>query len=117
MPDEKLTPATRSDVEICLALALTSGRALARSQAAETMSKTVAERLVAELEAAGFVVMRKPIPNHGAGDNAGQRGFKGYSAAGNKINGSSAQLFCRSNHFLCRLIHSWILFQHCYIQY
>ena len=62
MPDdEKLTPASRNDVEICLALALTSGRALARSQAAETMSKVVAERLAAELEASGFVVMRKPI--------------------------------------------------------
>jgi hypothetical protein len=55
MPDEKLTPATRNDVEICLALALTSGGALARSQAAETMSKIVAERLAAELEASGFV--------------------------------------------------------------
>jgi hypothetical protein len=44
-----------------LALALTSGRALARSQAAETMSKIVTERLVAELEVSGFVVMRKPI--------------------------------------------------------
>ena len=61
MPDEKLTPATRHDVEICLALALTSGRALARSQGAETMSKVVAERLAAELEASGFVVMRRPI--------------------------------------------------------
>jgi hypothetical protein len=58
MPDEKLTPATRHDVEICLSLALTSRRALARSQAAETMSKVVAERLVAELEASGFVIMR-----------------------------------------------------------
>ena len=77
MPDEKLTPATRSDVEICLALALTSGRALARSQAAETMSKIVAERLAAELEASGFVIMRKPIPSHGAGDNPGRRGFEG----------------------------------------
>jgi hypothetical protein len=61
MPDPKLTPATRHDVETCLSLALTSGRALARSQAAETMSKVVAERLVAELESSGFVIMRKPI--------------------------------------------------------
>jgi hypothetical protein len=45
--EEKLTLATRHDVEICLALALTSGRALARSQAAETMSKIVGERFVA----------------------------------------------------------------------
>jgi hypothetical protein len=77
VPDEKLTPASRHDIETCLALALTSGRALARSQAAETMSKVVAERLVAELESSGFVVMRRPIPNHGAGDNPGLRGFKG----------------------------------------
>jgi hypothetical protein len=78
MPDdEKLTLAARQDVETCLSLALTSGRALARSQAAETMSKVVAERLVAELEASGFVIMRKPIPNNGAGDNPGRRGFEG----------------------------------------
>jgi hypothetical protein len=78
MPDdEKLTPANRSDVETCLSLALTSGRALSRSQAAETMSKIVAERLVAQLEASGFVVMRRPIPNHCAGDHPGRRGFEG----------------------------------------
>ena len=35
------------DVETALALALTSGKALARTQSAETMSKVVAERLVA----------------------------------------------------------------------
>jgi hypothetical protein len=63
MPDDdKLSHAARHDVETCLALALTPKRALARSQAAETMSKIVAERLVAELEASGFVIMRKPIP-------------------------------------------------------
>ena len=39
-------------------------RALASSRAAETTSKVVAERLVAELEASGFVLMRRPIPNH-----------------------------------------------------
>src|SRR3984885_302020 len=37
--DENLTPADPHDVETSLALALTSGRAMARSQAAETMSK------------------------------------------------------------------------------
>jgi hypothetical protein len=58
---EKLTPADPRDVETALALALTSGRALARSQGAEVMSKTVAERLVASLKASGFVIMRKPI--------------------------------------------------------
>jgi hypothetical protein len=41
MPDDdKLSPATRRDVEICLSLALTSGRALARSQAAEGRGKS-----------------------------------------------------------------------------
>jgi hypothetical protein len=57
---EKLTPADSRDVEIALSMALTSGRALARSQSAETMSKVVAERLVASLKASGFVVMRRP---------------------------------------------------------
>jgi hypothetical protein len=56
--DEKLTPADPRDVETALALALTSGWALARSQSAETMSKIVAERLVASLSASGFVIMR-----------------------------------------------------------
>lgn len=74
--DEKLTPASPREVEICLSLALTSGRSLARSQAAEVTAKVVAERLVAHLERSGFVVMRKPIPNHGAGDNPGRRGFE-----------------------------------------
>jgi hypothetical protein len=60
--DDKLTPATQHDVEICLSMALTSGRSLAREQAAETMAKIVAERLVAQLERSGFVIMRKPIP-------------------------------------------------------
>ena len=58
---EKLTLADLRDVETALALALTSGRALARSQSAETMSKIVAERLVASLRQSGFVIMRKPI--------------------------------------------------------
>lgn len=63
MPDnEKLTPATRNDVEPCLSLGLTSGRARARSQAAEITAKVVPERLVAHLKASGFVLMRKPIP-------------------------------------------------------
>jgi hypothetical protein len=62
MPDnEQLTPADPRDVEMALALALTSGRAMARSQAAETMSKIVAERLVAQLRSSGFVIIRRPI--------------------------------------------------------
>jgi hypothetical protein len=36
-------------------------KALARTQSAETMSKVVAERLVAQLMESGFVVMRRPI--------------------------------------------------------
>ena len=60
--DDKVTPATSRDIEICLALALTSGSSLARNQAAEVTAKVVAERLVAHLEQSGFVIMRKPIP-------------------------------------------------------
>jgi hypothetical protein len=60
-PDEKLTPADPRDVETAPALALTSGKAMARSQAAETMSKIVAERLVALLRSSGLILMRKPI--------------------------------------------------------
>jgi hypothetical protein len=59
--DDKLTPADPRDVETALALALTSGKALARTQSAETMSKVVAERLVAQLKTSGLVVMRRPI--------------------------------------------------------
>jgi hypothetical protein len=50
---------------------------LARSQAAEITAKVVAERPVAHLEASGFVIMRKPIPALGDGDNPGRRGFEG----------------------------------------
>jgi hypothetical protein len=74
--DDSLTPATRGDVETCLSLALTSGRSYARSQAAEVTAKVVAERLVAHLEASGFVIMRKPIRAIGAGDNPGRRSFE-----------------------------------------
>ena len=63
--DEKLTPASRRDLETCLSLGLTSGSKLARHQAAEFTAKVVAERLVAHLEQSGFVVMRKPIPTGG----------------------------------------------------
>jgi hypothetical protein len=74
MPDdEKLTLASPRDIETCLALALTSGSSLARNQAAEVTAKVVAERLVAQLEQSGFVVMRKPTPGLGAGGNPGAR--------------------------------------------
>ena len=75
LDDEKLTPADRRDVITALTLGLTRGPQRERLQAAEVMSKIVAERLVAELETSGFVVMRKPIPASGAGDNPGRRGF------------------------------------------
>jgi hypothetical protein len=75
--DQKLTAATRCDVETWLSLGLTSGSSLARNQAAEVTAKVLAERLVAHLEQSGFVVMRKPAPNHSAGDNPGRRGFEG----------------------------------------
>jgi hypothetical protein len=75
--DDKLAPADPRDVEICLSLGLTSGRSLARSQGAEVTAKVVAERLVAHLEQSGFVIMRKPTPASGAGDNLGRRGFEG----------------------------------------
>jgi hypothetical protein len=61
--DDKLTPATRQDVEICLSLGLTSGRAFERAQAAELTANVVAERHVARLEQSGFVIMRKPPPD------------------------------------------------------
>jgi hypothetical protein len=60
--NKTLSPATRRDIEICLALALTSGSSLARSQAAEVTATVVAERLADQLERSGFVIMRKPIP-------------------------------------------------------
>ena len=59
-PDEKLTLADPREVVTCLTLGLTRGPQRERFQAAEVMSKIVAERLVAELESSGFVVMRKP---------------------------------------------------------
>jgi hypothetical protein len=42
---DKLSPADPRDIVTALALGLTSGRQLARSQAAEIMAKIVAERL------------------------------------------------------------------------
>jgi hypothetical protein len=59
--DDKLSPADPRDIVTALALGLTSGRQLARSQAAEIMAKIVAERLVEHLSASGFVIMRKPL--------------------------------------------------------
>lgn len=58
--DDKLTPANPRDVAFALSIALTRGPALAKAQSAEVMSKIVADRLVAELESSGSVVMQKP---------------------------------------------------------
>jgi hypothetical protein len=41
------------------------------------LERSQAERFVSHLEQSGFIVMRRPIPNHGAGDNPGLRGFEG----------------------------------------
>jgi hypothetical protein len=60
--DDKLTPTSARDIEICLSLALTSRSSLAGSQTAEVRAKIVAERLATQLERSGSVVMRKPIP-------------------------------------------------------
>jgi hypothetical protein len=74
MPDdEKLTPADSRDVVMALSLGLTAKPPLARYQAAETMAKIVAERLVEQLKRSGFVIMRKPVPGGGAGGNPGTR--------------------------------------------
>jgi hypothetical protein len=37
------------------------------------MAKIVAERLVEHLDRSGFVIMRKPVPGGGAGNNPGAR--------------------------------------------
>jgi hypothetical protein len=58
--DDKLTLADPRDVATALALGLTRGPQRERLQAAETMAKIVAERLVEHLSASGFVVMMKP---------------------------------------------------------
>ena len=71
--DDKLTPADRREVVIALALGLTAKPPLAQYQAAETMAQIVAERRVEHLERSGCVVMRKPVPGIGAGDNPGTR--------------------------------------------
>jgi hypothetical protein len=65
--DHKLTPADPRDLIISIAMALTSDSRLAKSQAAETMAKPVAERVVAALDRDGFVISRRPpIGGHSA---------------------------------------------------
>ena len=69
MTDSDLAPADRRDIEIAFAAALNSGSSVVRAQAAEVMSRIVAERLVAYLEKSGFVVMRKPTGGGSAPQN------------------------------------------------
>jgi hypothetical protein len=58
--DDRVTPANRGDLELAIAFALRfSGRKRIRS-AGEIMATIAAERIVAHLEEAGFVIMRKP---------------------------------------------------------
>ena len=73
LDDDKLTPADPRELVIALSLGLTAKPPLAQHQAAETMAKIVAERLVEHLERSGFVIMRKPVPAIGAGDNPGAK--------------------------------------------
>jgi hypothetical protein len=72
--DDKLTPADPRELAISIALALTSDSRLAKAQAAEAMANVVAERIVRQLERAGFVVMKKPPVG---GHSALGRGFEG----------------------------------------
>jgi hypothetical protein len=60
MPDPDLVPADPNHLLADLSRALTRGSALARAQSADVLAKVVAERLVASLTAAGYVIMRKP---------------------------------------------------------
>jgi hypothetical protein len=70
---EPLTPASRDDLELAIAFALQfRGRKRIRS-AGEIMATIAAERIVAHLEEAGFVIMRKPP---GVGAAALGRGYE-----------------------------------------
>jgi hypothetical protein len=60
MSSEDLKPATAEDIADALAFALRFDGRKRKSDAAEMMSRIVADRLVKHLEQSGFVVMRKP---------------------------------------------------------
>jgi hypothetical protein len=62
-------------VVIALSLGLTAKPPRAQYQAAEVMARIVAERLVEHLAQSGFVVMRRPVSDGGAGGNPGARGL------------------------------------------
>lgn len=62
---DRLTPASRDDLELAIAFALQfRGRKRIRT-AGEIMATLTAERIAEHLEEAGFVVMKKP-PSVGA---------------------------------------------------
>jgi hypothetical protein len=62
MPDapDRLTPATPEDIADALAFALRFDGRKRKHDAGEIMARIVAERLVAHLERAGFIVMKRP---------------------------------------------------------
>jgi len=57
---DRLTPAAPDDLADALAFALRFDGRKRKHDAGEFMARIVAERLVRHLDAAGFVVMRKP---------------------------------------------------------
>ena len=70
---EQLLPVDRQHLLATLSFALTHHRRLAKTQAADVMASIVAERIVAQLDRAGFVVVQKPA----VGAAALGRGFEG----------------------------------------
>jgi hypothetical protein len=70
---EQLLPVDRQHLLATLSFALTHDSRLAKTQAADVMASIVAERIVAHLDRAGFVVVRKPA----VGAAALGRGFEG----------------------------------------
>ena len=76
MPDaaDKLTPADPSDLAAALAFALRYQGRKRVHNADEIMAEIVARRLLAHLERAGFVVMKRPAEIGGA---ALGRGYEG----------------------------------------
>ncbi len=74
MAADKLTPADPADLADALAFALRFEGRKGVHNADEIMAEIVARRLVAHLERAGFVVMKKPAE---IGAAALGRGFEG----------------------------------------
>jgi hypothetical protein len=76
MPDmpERLTPASAEDLADALAFGLRFEGRKRKHDAAETMARIVAKRLVDHLERAGFVVMQRPPIGDGAALGRGHEG-------------------------------------------